>query len=333
MKITIYGTGSWGTALARVLADKGYSPILVGRNLTKIAEINSGYNSTYFGDLALNSSISATADSITATKDADVVVFAVPSKEIKMLAEQIYPHLSPNAVVINAGKGFDTAAGCRLSVTLSNTLPHVTTPVISLIGPSHAEEVIRRDLTSICAVSKDLEAAKKVQQLFSCDYFRVYTTNDEIGAEYGAAVKNVIALASGILAGRGYGDNAKAALVTRGLNEMMRYGVNKGGRSETFAGLTGLGDLVVTCFSPHSRNYRAGFAIGQANSADEWLRTCTETVEGMNACRYIFEDTSSCDIEMPIAHSVYRVLFEQALPSEEISKLMTRTLKNETAVH
>lgn len=331
MKITIYGTGSWGTALAQVLADKGHSPILVGRNTDKIAEINTGFNSTYFGDLPINPAISATADNIAATKDADVVVFAVPSKEIKLLAEQISPHLSPSAVVINAGKGFDTEAGCRLSVSLANSLPHLTTSVISLIGPSHAEEVVRRDLTSICAVSKDLEGAKQVQQLFSCDYFRVYTTDDEIGAEYGAAVKNVIALASGILAGRGYGDNAKAALVTRGLNEMMRYGISKGGRSETFAGLTGLGDLVVTCFSPHSRNYRAGFAIGQADSATQWLRTCTETVEGMNACRYIYQDTSSCDIEMPIAHSVYRVLFEQGLPSVEITKLMTRTLKNESA--
>jgi len=329
MKITIYGSGSWGTALAQVLADKGHLPILAGINPTEIDDINSGNNRTYFGDLQLNPGISATTDIAKATAGADVVVFAVPSKEVTKVAEQICLHLRSDALVINAGKGFDTTADCRLSVTIAASLPHVTTPIVSIIGPSHAEEVIRRSLTSICAVSRDLDAAKRVQELFSCDYFRLYTTDDEIGAEYGAAVKNVIALASGILAGRGYGDNAKAALVTRGLSEMMRYGVKKGGRSETFAGLTGLGDLVVTCFSTHSRNYRAGLAIGQADSATEWLRTCTETVEGMNACHYIHNDASACDVEMPIAHAVYRVLFEEALPSCEIAKLMNRTLKNE----
>ena len=158
---------------------------------------------------------------------------------------------------------------------------------------------------------------------------RLYSNTDEVGAEYGAAVKNVIAIASGILVGQGYGDNAKAALVDRGLLEMARYGVSKGGKPETYYGLTGLGDLVVTCFSIHSRNYRAGLAIGQANDAAEFLKNNKTTVEGINSCKVIYEDLKNCDFEMPLVESLYRVLYENALPSEEIKTLMLRPLKQE----
>ncbi|MBO7293768.1 MAG: NAD(P)H-dependent glycerol-3-phosphate dehydrogenase, partial [Clostridia bacterium] len=200
--------------------------------------------------------------------------------------------------------------------------------IVSLVGPSHAEEVVLRMLTSLAAVSDDVALAAEVQAAFSNDYLRDYVTDDVVGAEYGVAIKNVIALASGMLEGRGFGDNAKAALITRGLAETVRYGALKGGRRETFFGLTGVGDLIVTCFSPHSRNYQAGLLVGRADSA-EALAGHTMTVEGIDSCREVAEDARRAGVEMPIVHAVFSVLFEGVAPSEAIRTLMRRPLREE----
>lgn len=331
MKVTVYGTGSWGTALAQVLLDNGHDVWLYGVDKEEIRDINENHrNSRYFGELSIADGLKATDDIRLATEGAGAVVIAVPTKFIRSALSKGSPYIEENALIINAAKGFDWEKNCRITDTMRDVLqdrPHRT--VASIIGPSHAEEVIQRMLTCVCAVSLDLDVANEVRTLFSNNYMRLYSNTDEVGAEYGAAVKNVIAIASGILVGQGYGDNAKAALVDRGLLEMTRYGVSKGGKPETYHGLTGLGDLVVTCFSIHSRNYRAGLAIGQANDAATFLAENKTTVEGINSCKVIYEDLKNCDFEMPLVESLYRVLYEGALPSEEIKALMLRPLKTE----
>ena len=201
--------------------------------------------------------------------------------------------------------------------------------VVSLIGPSHAEEVVIRMLTTICAVSQNEADAKKIQHLFSNDYLRVYRGNDEVGSEIGVAVKNAIALASGMLSGLGYGDNTRAALITRGLAEMIRFGTALGGRAETFMGLTGMGDLIVTCTSVHSRNFQACFEIGKAGNAQIFWDTNTKTVEGVRTAKIVHEIAAEKGIDMPIVNEIYSVLYEGKSPVQSARDLMLRDLKPE----
>lgn len=185
-------------------------------------------------------------------------------------------------------------------------------------------------LTTVCAVSLDEKMAEDVQMLFSNDYFRVYRLTDEVGAEYGVAIKNVIAVAAGVLSGIGYGDNTKAALITRGLAEMVRYGMKKGGKLETYMGLTGVGDLIVTCSSVHSRNFQAGVEIGKTNDAREFMKNNKKTCEGIRTCKVIYEDAKKYDdIELPIINAIYNVLYNNHEPKREIQQLMKRELKIE----
>lgn len=330
MKIGVLGSGSWGTALSQVLCDNRHEVLVYGRNENEVKDINeNARNSAYFGDLSLGEGIAATSDLSELAAFSDAYLLAVPSGAIASVLSSLAPYIKPHTVIINAAKGFDLASGKRLSEFIRETLSCVSyRGVVTLVGPSHAEEVIRRMLTSVAAVSLDLSLAETVQQLFSNSYMRVYAATDEKGAEYGAAVKNVIALASGMLEGQGYGDNAKAALITRGLAEIVRYGTEKGASQSTFFGLTGVGDLIVTCFSKHSRNYRAGLSIGRADSAKA-LSDIKETVEGIQSARAVYRDAGSMGVEMPIVEGVYRVLFEGAKPSEEITRLMTRPLRTE----
>ncbi len=334
MKIAILGTGSWGTALAQVLCDNGHEVIMYGVDHSQIEDINQNHrNTAYFSeDQILPSSLKATDDIAEAACGMDAFLCAVPSKFIVDAITKIAPFVNKGTLCINASKGFDTETYSRLSTLISKSLAdRAHKPVVSIIGPSHAEEVIKRMITSVCAVCHDIHEAKKVQQLFSNDYMRLYVNTDELGCEYGAAIKNVIAIASGISTGQGWGDNAKAALVTRGLAEMIRYGMAKGGKFETFAGLTGVGDLVVTCFSEHSRNYRAGLKIGRDNGTNEFYRTNTNTVEGFDSCRAIYEDVhkNHPELSMPLVDTLYGVLFEEVAPSDGISALMHRPLKIE----
>ncbi len=330
MKIGVLGSGSWGTALSQVLCDNRHEVLIYGRNENEIKDINeNARNSAYFGDHPLSEGLVATSELSRLSSYSDAYLLAVPSGAIASVLSSLTPYIKPHTVIINAAKGFDLASGRRLSEFIRDTLAGVSyRGVVTLVGPSHAEEVVRRMLTSVAAVSLDPLLAEEVQQLFSNSYMRVYAATDEKGAEYGAAVKNVIALASGMLEGQGYGDNAKAALITRGLAEIVRYGTGKGAEKRTFFGLTGVGDLIVTCFSKHSRNYRAGLMIGKADSA-EVLRNNKETVEGIQSARAVYLDASAMGIEMPIVTGVYRVLFEGATPSSEIERLMNRPLRAE----
>ncbi|UTY38996.1 NAD(P)H-dependent glycerol-3-phosphate dehydrogenase [Allocoprobacillus halotolerans] len=333
MKIAILGTGSWATALARVLNDNGHRTMMYGIDQNEIDDINIRHcNYKYFKDVRLENQIVASSSLKEVVKDAQYLLITIPTQYVRHVLEEVKPLLTQKVTVINAAKGFDMNTNMRMSDTIRSVLDKTEIhPVVSLIGPSHAEEVVERMLTVVCAVSLDEDCAKDVQKLFSNHYFRVYTSTDEVGAEYGAAYKNVIAVASGIIAGLGYGDNTRAALITRGLYEMSLYGTVKGANRETFFGLTGIGDLVVTCSSIHSRNFQAGLEIGQSNRALDFMTHNTKTCEGIRTCKVIHDDVATHDygIEVPIVDAVYRVLYENALPQETIDSLMLRDLKAE----
>ncbi|MBP3853639.1 MAG: NAD(P)-dependent glycerol-3-phosphate dehydrogenase, partial [Erysipelotrichaceae bacterium] len=245
--IAVLGSGSWGTAVAQVLSDNGHTVYLYGRNAAVVDEINRKHtHSKFFDDIALNPDLTAVHE-IEIVKECKIIVLAVPTIAVESICQQIDPYLQDQCILVNLSKGFHPETNQRMSEVIRQSVSknHLSS-VVSLIGPSHAEEVVIRQLTTLAAVSLSSEDAKTVQRLFSNPYFRVYTGTDEVGSEIGAALKNVMAIASGILAGLGYRDNTRAALITRGLQEMIRFGMFFKGQPNTFVGLTGIGDLIVT---------------------------------------------------------------------------------------
>lgn len=329
MKIVIAGTGSWGTALAQVLADNGHQVTMWGINQEEIDDINLHHQNRKFFSTKISDKIVATKD-ITVFGDVEAIVLAIPSIALQTVLDTITSVLNQQVYWINVAKGFHPQ-------THENFIPYLTRVldskyvkgIVSLIGPSHAEEVILRKLTCINAVAANEKDALFVQELFSNSYFRVYRNMDPIGAEIGVALKNVMAIASGILEGSGQGDNARAALMTRGLAEIVRFGLAKKGKMETFLGLCGVGDLIVTCTSIHSRNFNAGLAIGKCGNATTFLKQNEKTVEGVYACKIIFEEAKKMNIDMPITNQIYAILFEGKDVQGAIEQLMTRDLKAE----
>ncbi len=330
MKIGIIGSGSWGTALGQVLADNQHEVLIWGRKLDEVVDIHLySQNETYFPGIKLNESLDATQD-FEEVVNADVVLLAVPTSAVEEVAKRLNETLTRPVTIINVAKGFHPETHELLIDVIERVVDaEKRLGVVSLIGPSHAEEVVLRDLTTINAVSLNQDAAELVQNLFSNDYFRVYTNNDVIGAQVGVAIKNIIAIASGCLQGLDYGDNARAALMTRGLAEMTRFGVALGGEAETFLGLCGVGDLIVTATSQHSRNFQAGFMIGKNNSSQAFFDTNDKTVEGVFAAKVVHNMAKSMNVSMPITEEVYKVVFEGKEPVTAIRELMQRDLKAE----
>ena len=333
MKITVLGSGAWGTALGNVLSDNKHEVLLYGRNINEVNEINSNHtNSKYLKDIKLNGNLKSSND-IKYSLDEfnpEVILIATPSSTLEFICNEIKKYNKGNVLIINVSKGLDKVTFSPLSDTIKNYLKDFSyKDVVSLIGPSFAQEVASKELTLVSAVSKNIKYSKIVQELFSNSYFRVYTNDDEIGAEYAACIKNVIAIASGIATGLGYKDNAKAALITRGLHEMCKFGIYKGAKKETFLGLTGIGDLFLTCSSFSSRNFSFGYEIGKKDDAKEIMENNKRTVEGINACKFLNDACKEYGIEMPITQSLYNVLFLNKIPSQEIKLLMERELKKE----
>ena len=330
MKAVVIGSGSWGTGLAQVLCDNKVDVTIYGNCESEINDINENHrNSKYFGGIQIHPDLKATTD-INVVKGSDIVVLSVPTIAIESVCKQIDEILDKKTIIVNTSKGFHPETFERMSCVIrENISEEQLSSVVSLIGPSHAEEVVIRMLTTICAVSLNEEDAKTVQETFSNEYLRIYTGTDEIGSEVGVAVKNAIALASGILSGLGYGDNTRAALMTRGLMEMTRFGVAMGGKKETFMGMTGIGDLIVTCTSQHSRNFQAGYEIGKAGTAKIFWETNTKTVEGVRTAKAVHEKARELGIDMPIVNEIYAVLFENKNARESAKQLMTRDLKPE----
>lgn len=330
-KVAILGAGSWGTALARVLSDNGHQVMLWGNNAEVLQEINEKHtNEKYLPGSKLPDAIRGEVILSVAIDHADMIVFAVPTVAIRSVAKQVSEILSKKTLFVHVSKGIEPSTLKRISEMLFEELPEkFLQNIVVLSGPSHAEEVIKGMPTTITAACTDLKDAQLVQELFSNRVFRVYTNDDVVGVELGGALKNIIALAGGLTDGLKYGDNAKAALMTRGLAEITRLGVKLGANPLTFAGLSGLGDLIVTCTSVHSRNWRAGNMLGQGKNLDEILENMGMVVEGVRTTQAAYELSQKLQVDMPITHSLYEILFENKQPKDVVEALMNRDLTKE----
>ena len=282
-KITFLGGGSFGTALAVLLAEKNNIVSIYDRDENVVNEINiKRTNEKYMKDLVIPKGVTAFNSIEDAIQGSDYIVLSVPSHVIRGICKALKGKISDSVPIISIAKGIEEDSDKRLSTVIEEELDN---PVVILSGPSHAEEVVMKLPTTIVSTSKDMKYAADVQDLFMTSYFRVYTNDDIIGVEIGGAVKNIIALAAGVVDGLGYGDNTKAALLTRGMKEISRVGIALGGRAETFYGLTGMGDLIVTCTSMHSRNRRAGLLIGKGMSLEQDLKDIAIVKESVTSCR------------------------------------------------
>jgi len=324
--IGVMGAGSWATALSRLLAQLGHQVKMWSICPEQVREINvTRENSQYLPGVVVPPGVMATADLEEALSCVEVVLFGVPSHAFREVLGKALPHLPEKAVIINVAKGIEEESLCPMSGVFAEEAGTERLPgYVVLSGPSHAEEVARDIPTAVVASSSCLENAEYVQNLFMCEYFRVYTNPDVTGVELGGALKNIIALGTGIADGLGFGDNTKAALMTRGLAEITRLGMAMGANPLTFAGLSGLGDLIVTCTSMHSRNRRTGIAIGQGKPVEEAVAGVRMVVEGIRTTKAARKLSAGRTVEMPITEQIFRVLFEGLQPETAVLKLMTR---------
>ena len=327
-KVAFLGGGSFGTALSIMLAKAGMEVNIWDRKLSVINDINiKRENIKYLPNIILPAGVTAFIDIEKALQDCTIVVLAVPSHVIREISKLISPHLRQNQIVVSIAKGIEEGSFKRISEVIEEELPN--NPIVILSGPSHAEEVALDLPTTVVVTSKNMEHAKVVQDIFMTSKFRVYTNEDIIGVEIGGAVKNIIALAAGVADGIGYGDNSKAALMTRGMSEIIKIGTVLGGKTETFYGLTGMGDLIVTCTSMHSRNRRAGILIGKGATMEKASEEVGMIVEGIKATKAFYELKEKMKISMPITDSLYKVLFEGKDPKYGVYELMSRDKKDE----
>lgn len=327
-KVCVLGAGSWGSALALVLAKKGYEVIMWTLSKEQADKINkTKENVDYLPGILLPNNISVTTNIEEAVKDSKIIVLAVPSQAIRSVSSQIKSFIKDEQILVDVAKGLEKGSGLRLSEVCKQELPN--NPYVALSGPSHAEEVAKDIPTTVVVASKDLEVAQIVQDIFMSPTFRVYTNPDIVGVELGGALKNIIAFGAGICDGLGLGDNSKAALMTRGIREISRLGEAMGANASTFTGLSGIGDLIVTCTSMHSRNRRAGILIGQGKSLDETLKEIKMVVEGITATEVAYEVAKKLNVDMPITNAIYSVLYKGLNANEVVTELMTRNKTHE----
>ena len=328
MKITVLGSGGWGTALALVLLENGHEVTLWSYTEAESAVLRQTGENPMLKGVSLPEALELTTD-MNVVKDCEVIVLATPSFAVRSTAAKLKELVKPGAVLVTVSKGIEKDTSLRLSQVVEEETAG-RCPVVVLSGPSHAEEVGRHVPTTVVSASRNRKAAEMVQDLFMNERFRVYASDDVVGVELGAALKNVIALCAGVCDGMGFGDNTKAALMTRGLTEMARLGVALGGRKETFAGLSGVGDLIVTCTSMHSRNRRAGILIGQGKDVQEAMKEVGAVVEGYYAAKSAYELGKQEGIDMPITEAAYKVLYEGADVKEAVKGLLSRQRKAES---
>ncbi|AOM82794.1 NAD(P)H-dependent glycerol-3-phosphate dehydrogenase [Salisediminibacterium beveridgei] len=329
--VTVVGSGSWGTALSMVLADNGHRVSLWSRSIEQVEAINQDRrNPKYVPDIVLPEGIKATADMAEALNNTEVVVVVVPTKAMRQVLPEIRKHLDKAVLFVHASKGIEPETNMRISEIIEEEIPEaLRRGVVVLSGPSHAEEVCEKQPTTVTSACEDDELAREIQDLFMNNDFRVYTNPDVIGVEMGGALKNIIAIGAGMTAGLGFGDNAKAALMTRGLAEIARLGLKLGANPMTFAGLGGLGDLIVTCTSVHSRNWRAGYALGLGKSVQEVEKDLGMVVEGIRTTKAAYQLATKLNVEMPITEELYQVLFHDKPVNEAVAELMGRVKKQE----
>ncbi len=325
--ITVIGAGSWGTTLACLLADKSYDVTLWAYEKDIVDEINEQKtNKTYMPDAIIPDNLKASNNLGEALKKARFIINAVPAQFTRSVFKEVAPLLNGEAVIISVAKGIERGT----LLTVSSILNEITgRPVAVLSGPSFAKEVTKKLPTAVTLAINNINLGLILQEIFNTNYFRVYTHNDVIGTEIGGALKNVMAIASGICESLGLGNNAKATLITRGLAEMTRLGVAMGASERTFSGLSGIGDLVLTCTSTLSRNYTVGMKIGQGMKLKDILSQTKSIAEGVPTAESAHELSKKYGIEMPIIEQVYKVLYEEKDPLEAVKELMERSLKSE----
>ena len=327
-KIALIGAGSWGTALSKVVTDNGHDTCVWSIDQREIDMLREKHQQVEkLPGVILPEGIFYTTDLAEAIKGRDMLVLAVPSPFARSTAQKMKEFVEPGQIIVIVTKGIEESTLMTMSDIVEQEIPQADVAV--LCGPSHAEEVGKGIPTTIVAGAHSKETAEKIQAAFMNEYFRVYTSPDMLGMELGAALKNVIALAAGMADGLGYGDNTKAALITRGITEITRLGVAMGGHMETFYGLTGVGDLIVTCASMHSRNRRAGILMGQGKSMDEAMKEVKQVVEGVYSAKAGKVLSEKYQIEMPIITQINQILFEGKDASLAVKELMLRDGKNE----
>ena len=329
MKISVLGAGSWGTALAVLLCKNGHEVTLWSIDQREVAMIDEKREQIEkLPGVRIPDCIAVSNDLEISMQGKEMLILAVPSIFVRSTAKMMQPYIEPGQIVVNVAKGIEEEPLMNMTDVIEDEIPQVKVAVLS--GPSHAEEVGRGIPTTVVVGAKDKETAECVQDAFMSAMFRVYTSPDMVGIELGAALKNVIALAAGIIDGLGYGDNTKAALITRGIAEITRLGMAMGGRAETFSGLSGIGDLIVTCTSTHSRNHNAGYLIGQGKSYQEAMDEVKMVVEGVYSAKAALKLAQKYGIEVPITEQVNHVLFDGVPAKEAVLSLLVRNRKSES---
>lgn len=327
-KMCVLGAGSWGTALSMVLANNGHNVSLWTLDENQKEKINSSKtNEKYLPNIILPNNIEVTCDLKESIANAQIIVLATPSQSIRSICKNIKEYITDEQILVNASKGLERETGLRISEVVDSEIKDSRFVVLS--GPSHAEEVALNLPTTVTVASKSISDAEIVQELFNNKNFRVYTNTDIIGVELGGTLKNIIAFGAGVSDGLGYGDNTKSALITRGISEMKKLGVKLGANIETFSGLSGIGDLIVTCTSTHSRNRKAGMLIGQGYSLEETLKIVDMVVEGVVATEVTYNVAQQLDIDMPITNAIYSILYNNVPAKEAVESLMSRDSKSE----
>lgn len=329
--IAVIGAGSWGTTLANLLAEKGYQVTLwcYEKDLAERIQ-QSQINDLYLPEIQLSKNLQTTSSLKTAVSDKQLLLFVTPSQVTRQVLQQALPDLSPQSIIVSASKGIENDSLMLLSQVFEALLPETMHHQLGFLsGPSFAKEVSSGMPTAVVAAAWDATVAEEIQKIFSTEKFRVYTHNDIIGVELGGAMKNVIALAAGVADGLGFGHNTRAALITRGLAEMTRLGMKLGGAAETFAGLAGMGDLVLTCTGDLSRNRSVGIELGKGRKIDEILAGMQMVAEGVKTTLSAYQLADKLGVEVPIIEQMYLLLYQDKDPRQAVTDLMSRDLKAE----
>jgi len=329
MNITVLGFGSWGGTVAQHLTTLGHKVIGWHKFAEEVEEMQKTLQHNLIPQLKISKDLVLTTDLRVSLKDAEIVVVATPSHIVRPIIGEAKEFIKDDAIIVNLAKGVENNTLATMSQVIAEAGEIDKNRIVTLYGPSHAEEVALKMPTTLVSASVNLETAKKVQEEFSSETLRIYTNTDILGVELAGSLKNVIAIAAGICDGIGYGDNTKAALITRGLTEMTRLGVTMGAKPETFFGLAGIGDLMATCLSKHSRNRYVGEELGKGCKLDEILSEMKMVAEGVKTAKSVVQLRDKYDVPMPIASAMESVLFHDADPKVKVKELMTRDLKKE----
>ncbi len=331
MKVAVLGAGGWGTTLAILLYYNGHDVTLWEYKKSYAKELNKHrINHLYLPDIHIPNEIKISNDLEDSCNNKNLIILAIPSQHIREVIKKLEYSIIKNSIFVSVAKGIENKSLLTVSQVINDLFPRINSSQLSVLsGPSHAEEVARRIPTAVVAASMDIETSKTVQLAFMNSYFRVYSSSDLIGVELGGAFKNVIAIGAGIIDGAGFGDNTKAAIMTRGVAEISRLGLSMGAKPETFAGLSGMGDLIVTCMSKHSRNRYVGEQIGRGMKLKDVLKKMTMVAEGVDTTRSVVALSKKMKVETPIADEVYKILFEDKDPVKATNDLMSRNMKIE----